>query len=146
MKGRNEFIAFIIMVAIIAGVLYVKNRNKSTPTVVPTAPPSVQLQLQNKFNGLTVPTGAGSIELKDVSGGTGMGIATKTEILADLKSLSAGQSYQAYLADPSGKTVLLGTLKMSKGGWILDYDSSKFPGYNKIIVSQGNTHILEGSF
>ena len=35
---------------------------------------------------------------------------------------------------------------MAKGGWILDYSSSKYPGYNKIIVTQGTAHILEGSF
>jgi hypothetical protein len=86
------------------------------------------------------------IELKDVSGGSGIGIATRNEILADLSTLPNGQFYQGWLENSSGKTVLLGTLKLAKGGWILNYNSSVYPGYNKVIVTAGTKHILEGSF
>jgi hypothetical protein len=75
-----------------------------------------------------------------------MGIATRSEILADLPGLNVGQKYQGYLENSSGKTVLLGTLKAEKGGWILNFDSAKYPEYNKVIVTQGTKHILEGSF
>ena len=78
--------------------------------------------------------------------GRGMGLATRNEILADLPTLPNGQSYQGWLENSSGKTVLLGTLKEAKGGWILNYNSSIYPGYNKIIVTVGVKHILEGSF
>jgi hypothetical protein len=66
--------------------------------------------------------------------------------LADLPTLPNGQFYQGWLGNSSGKTVLLGTLKMAKGGWILNYNSSVYPGYNKVIVTVGGKHILEGSF
>jgi hypothetical protein len=72
-----------------------------------------------------------------------MGLATRNEILADLPS---GQSYQGWLENSNGKTVLLGTLKMAKGGWLLNYNSGAYPGYNKVIVTAGQKHILEGSF
>jgi len=146
MKGRDILTVFIVIVIIIAGVLLIKNRAKIVQKISPAATPSVQQQIQNKFKGLTIPQGEPSIDLKDVSGGSGMGIATKSEILADLPNLSKGQVYQGYLENSSGKTVLLGTLSTAKGGWILNYDSSKYPGYNKVIVAIGVTHILEGSF
>jgi hypothetical protein len=145
-RGKNILSVFIVIVIIIAGILLFKNRAKITPKVNPAATPSIQQQIQNKFKGLTIPQGEPSIDLKDVTGGSGMGIATRSEILADLPNLSKGQIYQGYLENSSGKTVLLGTLNMAKGGWILYYDSGKFPGYNKVIVSVGLTHILEGSF
>ena len=145
-KGRDVLATFVVIVVIIAGVLILKNRAKIAQKVSPTATPSVQQQIQNKFNGLTIPKGEPSIDLKDVSRGSGMGIATKSEILADLPDLPQGQIYQGYLENSFGKTALLGTLKSEKGGWILNYDSGKFPGYNKVIVAVGAKHILEGSF
>lgn len=145
MRIRNILVAFIVVVAVVAGVLYIKNRAKIAQKVSPTATPSIQQQIENKFKDLVIPPDAEKIELKDVSGGVGMGIATRNEILADLPTLANGKFYQGWL-EKDGKTVLLGTLNMAKGGWILNYNSSVYPGYNKVIVTQGSTHILEGSF
>lgn len=144
-------VAFIVVVAVVAGVIYIKNRAKIAQKVNPTASPSIQQQIENKFKGLVIPTDAEKIELKDVSGGVGMGIATRNEILADLPTLPNGQFYQGWLEkdlpeQTGGKIILLGNLIMAKGGWILNYDSSKYLGYNKVIVTQGAKHILEGSF
>ena len=139
-------VGFIVLVAIIAGVLILNKKIKVNKLPVPSATPSIQQKIESKFQGLKVPSGEASIELKDVSGKGGMGVATKSEIMADLPDLGEGQLYQGWLENSSGKTVLLGNLKMAKGGWILDYSSSKYPGYNKIIVTQGTAHILEGSF
>jgi hypothetical protein len=144
MRARNIFIAFIVVVAIVAAALVIKNR-KATPVLAPSATPSIQEQLQNKLKGLVIPQDQGGIELKDVSGGTSMGIATRNEIIADLPTLPNGQFYQGWL-EKDGKTVLLGTLKLAKGGWILNYSSSAYPGYNKVIITTGQKHILEGSF
>lgn len=143
---KNVLIGFIILVLIIAGVLFIFRKTKTSKVQLPTATPSIEQKIESKFKGLTIPTDSEKIDLKDVSGGEAMGIATKNEILADLPVLPKGQVYQAWLSNPSGKTVLLGTLKMEKGGWLLNYDSSKYPGYNKIVVTQGGKHILEGSF
>jgi hypothetical protein len=149
MKTRDLVIGFIFLVGIVAAILIIKGKAKVNNLPVPTVPtstPSVQQKLQSKFQNLIIPNGGDQIDLTDVSGGPSMGIATRNEIIADLPDLTKGQFYQAYLANPSGKTVLLGTLSMKKGGWILDYDSSRFPGYNKVIIAQGLTRILEGSF
>jgi hypothetical protein len=144
-RTRNIFAAFVVIVAIVAGALVIKNRAKIVQKVSPSPTPSIQQQIQNKFNGLVIPSDQESIELKDVSGGSGMGLATRNEILADLPTLPNGEFYQGWLEN-NGKTVLLGTLKMAKGGWILNYNSSMYPGYNKVIVMVGGKHILEGSF
>ena len=145
MRTKDILATFIVIVAIVAGVLVIKNRTKIAQKVGPTATPSIQQQIESKFKGLVIPADAERIELKDVSGGVGMGLATRNEILADLPDLPNGEFYQGWL-EKDGKTVLLGTLKMAKGGWILNYNSSVYPGYNKVIVTVGGKHILEGSF
>jgi hypothetical protein len=145
MRAKEVLITFIVIVVIVAGILLIRNRGKATPKATPSATPSIQQQIKSKFNGLVIPQGE-SVELRDVSGGIGMGVATRSEVIADLPTLPAGQVYQVWLENSSGKTVLLGRLSQSKGGWILNFNSSNYPGYNKVIVSVGAKHILEGSF
>jgi hypothetical protein len=145
MQTKNIFIAFVIVVAIIAGVLILNKKIKVNKILAPSAPPTVQQKIVGKFLGLTIPDDVERAELKDVSGGGGIGIATRTEILADLPDPPKGQFYQARL-EKDGKTVLIGNLKIAKGGWMISYNSGAYPGYNKVIVMLGDTHILEGSF
>lgn len=94
---------------------------------------------------MTIPEDAEKIELKNVSGGEGIGIATRSEILADLPPPGKGESYQVHLSNGS-KTILLGAMRLAKGGFMIEYDSSKYPGYNQVIISKGSVRILEGSF
>lgn len=143
---RRIITAFLVLVVIIAGVIYFsqKNKNKSSLTL-PSPTPSITQQVTNKFNGFTIPSDAEKIELKNVSGGEGMGIATRNEVLADLPGIPAGKNYQVFLGN-GVKTILLGSMRQAKGGYLLEYDSSKYPGYNQIIVVVGTKHILEGSF
>jgi hypothetical protein len=144
-RTKDILITFIVIVIIVAGILVIRNRVKVTPKATPSAVPSIQQQVESKFNGLVIPQGEASIELKDVSGGVGMGIATRSEVIADLPILPNGQFYQVSLEN-NGKAVLLGKLSQAKGGWILNFNSSNYPGYNKVIVAVGAKHILEGSF
>lgn len=146
MKAKNFFTGFILLVVIVAAVLLIDRKMKVSKPATPTATPSVQQKIESKFKGLTVPANVEQIELKDVTGGESMGIATRNEILADLPEPAKGQIYQAYLVNSSGKLVLLGNLRAAKGAWILEYDSSKYPGFNKVVVTKGMTYILEGSF
>jgi len=137
------FVALIILVVVFL-IIFPKFIKKPT-TLLPTPTPSVEEQLEQRLNGLVIPDDAEKIDLKNVSGGEAMGIATKSEVVADLPDLSRGESYQVLLSN-GAKTVLLGTMKQAKGGWILEYDLSKYPGYNQIIVVKGSQHILEGTF
>ncbi|MGA3291598.1 MAG: hypothetical protein ABSC49_00415 [Candidatus Microgenomates bacterium] len=146
MTTKQIVITFIALVLIIAGVLILYRKSRVNNLPVPIATPSIEQQIESKFRGLTIPEDTEHIDLVDVSGGNGMGIATRSEILADLPALPKGQFYRGLLENSSGQMILLGNLTMEKGGWILNYDSSKYPNYNKIIVSVGTKHILEGSF
>lgn len=113
--------------------------------VVPQETPTIEEQIEEKFNGLTIPDDAEKVELKNVSDEAGMGIATRTEILADLPEPGVNESYQVVLKS-GNKMVVLGKMERTKGGYLLEYDSSKYPGYDEIIVIKGSKRILEGSF
>jgi hypothetical protein len=142
---KKILIYFVVIVAVIALFLYFRSKKtvNTLPVIAPT--PTIEQKIESKLKGFTIPIDAERIELKDVSGGDSFGIATRNEIMADLPEPTLGQYYQAYL-EKEGKTVVLGRMEEGKGGWIVSYDSSKFPGYNKVIVMLGAKHILEGSF
>ena len=145
MKGKDILVAFIVLVIIVAGILILNKKPKVTKVSLPSPTPSIQQQIQDKFAGLSIPQNTEQTELKDVSGGSGMGLATRSEILADLPTPPAGQSYQAWIGNGQ-RLILLGKLEMAKGGYILDYNSAKYAGYNGIVITLGGKHILEGSF
>lgn len=145
MKIKSFLATFVVLVILIVGFLLIYKKTKVGKIQVPAPSPSVQQKIEDRFKGLVIPADTERAELKDVSGGVGMGIATRSEILADLPDPTNGQYYQVFL-EKEGKTVLLGKLEKAKGGWILSYNSVKFPGYNKVIITMGATHILEGSF
>jgi hypothetical protein len=144
---KRIIIVFLFLLIVIAAVLIVIKRKKATPSLInlPSPTPSVTEQIEKQFPGLNIPSNAEQIELKNVSGGEAMGIAIRGEVIANLPTLSPGQSYQVYLGNGT-KTVLLGSMVRAKGGWILEYNSSKYPGYNQIFVKKDSETILEGSF
>ena len=147
MNIKRVVIVFIILVIIIVGALLAsqKIKNNRISISLPEATPTVEQRIEEKFKGLVIPDDAEKIELRNVSGEEGMGIATRNEILADLPNLQKGESYQVLLGNGT-KTILLGSMRQAKGGYLLEYDSSKYPGYNQIVVVRGAKHILEGSF
>ena len=138
-------VGFVILVVIIAGVIIVSGKIKVNRLPVPSPIPSIQQKIENKFPSLNIPKDSERAELKDVSGGNSMGLATRTEILADLPDLTAGQTYQVQLSNGS-KNIIIGNLRQAKGGWILNYDSGKFSGYDKVTILRAGSKILEGSF
>ena len=152
MKAKDIVIGVAVVTLLTIAVLVIKNKRDAKLQGSLAQTPTIEEKIENKFGGLTVPADVEKAELKDVSGGNGYGIATRTEILADLPEPVAGKFYQAWLEkDPSageasGKKVLLGSLRIAKGGYLLEYNSAKFPGYNKVIISLDNGNVLEGSF
>ena len=87
-----------------------------------------------------------------MSSGNGRGIATNKEILVDIEDPATGYFYEGWL-EKSGNLISLGKLQIAKGGWLLEYDGSKYPEYKKIIISLERVldnkiekRILEGSF
>lgn len=146
MKLRDVVIGFVFLVILIAGTLWINKTKSVVNTGGPIPTPNIVSRINTAFPNLNIPDGVERANLSDVNGGDNVGVATRTEIVANLPTLDGGKYYQAGLVNDKGDRVLLGSLKVSKSGWILSYDSTKYPGYNKVIVTQGSTSILEGSF
>lgn len=146
MKSRDFIIGFIVLVILVAGVLWIsKYKNKATSNL-PIETPNITSKIEKAFPNLVIPQGVERAELSDVNGGELVGVATRTEIIANLPAPSTGKYYQGWLENKDGKTVLIGNFKASKSGWILSYDAKKYSGYDKVIVKQGDVRLLEGSF
>jgi hypothetical protein len=143
MKSRDVIVGFVFLVILIAGVLWIFKNKNSSKVSGPVPTPVFSSKIDELFPNLNIPEGVEKIELKDVTGSNNFGIATRTEIVANLPE---GRVYNGWLVNSEGKKVLLGTLKVVKSGWMLSYASSRYPGYNKVIVSQNDNTILEGSF
>lgn len=156
---KDVVTGFVIIFIIIAGVYFYKYLNNKEAPVSVTSPASFEFkkEFSDSFK-IEIPDGVNSVELKDISGGDGRGIATETEILVDADDPATNEYYEAWL-EKDNKLVSLGKLQMAKGGWLLNYDKSKYEDYKKIIVSlekitdvysitdnKIETRILEGSF
>jgi hypothetical protein len=146
MKSRDVIIGFIFLVLLIAGVLWIFRAKNNKTSNLPLPTPNISQRINNAFPNLNIPDGVERANLSDVTGGNSLGVATRTEVIANLPDLPSGKYYQVLLENSSGKNVNLGNMRISKSGYILEYNSTNFPGYNKVIVVQGSTHILEGSF
>lgn len=147
MNVKRLVISFIALVFVIAALLiFFKNKNKNKiSTSLPLSTPSIEEQIEGKFSGLVIPDDGEKIELKNISEGEGMGVATKKGLYADLPDLEKGENYQVVLGE-GDKTIILGSLVKVKGGWVLEYDLSKYEGYDQIAVVKNGVRILEGTF
>ncbi len=146
MKTRDVVIGLVVLVVLITAILLVKKSLNKKVLSVPSQQVSIQQKVRDTFPGLTIPDDSVKTNLVDVSGGEGFGVATNTEILANLPDLSAGKVYKAWLTNSQGKTVFLGDLRFAKGGYLIEYNSANYPSYNKVVITLDNEHILEGSF
>jgi hypothetical protein len=146
MKGRDVVIGFIFLVLLVAGVLWIFRAKNNKNSNLPLPTPNISQRIKNAFPNLDIPDGVERANLNDVTGGNSVGVATRTEVVANLADLPSGQYYQVLLENSSGKNVTLGNMRISKSGYILEYNSANFSGYNKVIVANGSTHVLEGSF
>jgi len=149
---KDVLIGFIIIAIIIGGALYYKKlRNPKTLSLPTPTPITFQKDIEESFK-YDIPDNIGSIELKDVSGGNGRGIATAKEVLADIDDPMSNYFYQGWL-EKEGNLISLGKLEVVKGGWLLEYNKSKLEDADKIIISLERVldnkiekRILEGTF
>jgi len=132
MRTRDAIIGFVFLVILIGGILIIKNRSNKTPIESgPLPTPSIQQRIENKFGGIKIPDDVSKVELKDTTGGDSYGIATQTEVLANLPDLSKGEFYEVWV-NQNGKLISLGKMRIAKGGYILEGNI----GSDKVIVSR----------
>lgn len=135
MQKRDLIIGATVLIVIAVIVFFIQRRKSEIVTPVPTATPTLeetQNSIENKFK-VNIPEDADKAELKDAHGTGFSGIATREfkngvysiTVLADLPDPDTGMFYQAWLSDGSGTSRLLGTLRMAKGGYLLDYTTSQ---------------------
>lgn len=98
-----------------------------------------------------IPEDATRVNLRDVAGTEGAGIATRRpqgdvllqSLLVALPDPQPGEFYEAYLlsSDETQDPMYLGKMRMVKGGWALDYqlDSQEAQDYSKIQVTREKT-------
>lgn len=148
MKVKDVVIGLIVLAVLVTAALFYK-RSRSNTSKTPTPSPNYQ-QVESQFPGLKVPENANRISLENTAGESGVGEAWRTfengtfnlTVIANLPN----GSYQASLESGDSK-ILLGSLKLQKGGYILNYSSTKdLTSFTKVVVSSGETNVLEGSF
>lgn len=162
---RNVVIGLIAL-AIFVAIIYWYQKNKKASELLPAAQPTYEQSFEDKFN-IQIPEDVDKAELKDVSGGNGSGLATKQyengrfthNVLADLPDPAAGYFYEGWLVngnegDLSPVYVKTGKMSLVKGGYLLEFESSKdYSGYAGVVISlekvfgsKPDKPILEGSF
>jgi hypothetical protein len=167
MKSRDIVLGLVIVV-LLGGFFYWRKVKTQVPKEELKVPQtlSVQDQIEEKFN-LKLPEDVDKAELKDVSGSSSSGIATRKfenqtfshTVLADLPDPDQGKFYQGWLLKgEEGKEgfalVSSGTMKQAKGGWMIELQTkTNYSDYKKVVISleekADNTpekRILEGSF
>jgi hypothetical protein len=162
---KKSIVLGLIIFVTIAGVVILLKRPK-TSKLLPTPTPNITEKIENNFK-YQIPEDVERIELKDVSGGAGSGLATRKfesgkfthVVLADLPEPPAGSFYEGWLVrgkqgDSNFSIILTGKLRIAKGGYLLEFESDKdYSDYKQVVVTleklddrNPETHVLEGSF
>ncbi len=165
--NKERLIGLAVILVIVGGWLLLRGQKPEKLTEKELNGEGVQIEERAsefaKRMGLTLPTDVQKADLKDVTGGTATGLATRKyvggvfthTVLAAITDPKVGEWYKAWLINPdSSDMVATGNLRMAKGGWVMDFTSSKdLSDYKKVVVSveQANTQkpttiILEGNF
>lgn len=147
MKTRDTVIGLIVLVILITGALWIRKARIEKAEKLQLTTPTTEEKIANSFNNLEIPEDVTKIELKDVSGGDGFGIATADTVLVDLPDPEAGTFYQVWVEE-GGNLTPVGRMRVAKGGYLLEGNIS-----GKVVVSRESvndnkveTKILEGSF
>jgi len=161
MKTRDIIVGFLVLVVLITGVLLIKNSKKNKAVNLPAQTPSISQKITEKFGGITIPPNADKADLLPVAGNEGLGEVVRVfdngkfelTVLADLGQSKNGYFYQAWMSD--GTTFIsLGKLNLAKGGYLVNFSSTKnYSGYKKIVVTLEKVFdqtpeevVLQGSF
>ena len=164
--NRRDIVIGLVVLALIVGAITWSRRQRVSPTTPPSPTPSVEQRLEETFN-FKIPEDVEKADLTDVSGGDGSGVATRKfengtfthTVLADLPDPVGSTFYDGWLVrgkegDANFSLISTGRLRIAKGGYLLEFDSSTdYSDHNQVVITLEKvadkvpeTHILEGSF
>lgn len=159
---------FLVIAILVTGLFLIVKKNKGKnlqATPMPT--PSIENRVIDKFGGLVIPKDLDRADLKDVSGGNSVGIATRKyengkfelTVLADVPAPAEGYFYQTWLVngkifESGAKIISVSKLRAAKGGYLSELTTSEnYSGFPGVVVTLEKTfdqtpekQILEGSF
>ncbi len=164
---REHWAGLLVALVLVGGFLWWRSKRLEESQVLPAEGEGVQIEdkaseLAKRF-GMVIPDNVEKIELKDVRGGTGTGIATRSfvegrfehTVLAALPDPASGSWYETWLVrdDPSD-LIYVGRLRIAKGGFLVDFTSNvDLRDHTKVVVTlervddrQPEVHVLEGEF
>jgi len=165
MNRRDIVIGLVILFAL-AGFIFFRAKRETSPELIVPQTLSVEDKLEEAFN-LQLPEDVEKVELNDVSGGDGSGIATRKfesgrfthTVLADLPDPAVGSFYEGWLVrgnagDANFAFISTGRMTLAKGGYILEFESqTNYSDYSNVVITSERvadttpeSHILEGSF
>lgn len=164
MKTRDIIIGVVVILILGIGIYFLlQNGNEEEVVIEPTPTPVSVEDVEDKFN-VDIPDDAETAEMR---GEGTSALATRRivgglitlSILADLPDLNAGERYQAWLTkgeegSDDFSRISLGNLRIAKGGYMIDFNSSDdLDGYDHIQVSRETNSdstpdnvVLEGNF
>jgi len=158
--NRRDIVIGLIILVLIVGIVYFIKRPKTSPVSTETPIETIEQKMEGTFK-LNIPEDVDKVELKDISGGLGSGIATRKyengkfeyTILADLPDPENGTFYEGWLIKDD-QTISTGNMKIAKGGYLLNFISNKdYSDYKEVVVTLEKTddqtpeeRILEGTF
>lgn len=160
MKKNDIVVGAVVLVVFIAGILILRGTgNSDSASATPAPTQSTEEKFESSFK-IDIPEDADKAELEGASGTSSTGIATRevgenqstVTVLADLPELESGQVYKAYVAKAESEEKMpLGSMRVAKGGWIVEYKTSNdLSEYKQIQVvresSTENQVMLQGSF
>ncbi|MBN1168295.1 hypothetical protein JXA63_00235 [Candidatus Woesebacteria bacterium] len=149
MNKRDIVVGLVLLAALAGAIFYFRSSTEEEELPVPETL-STEDELEARFN-IELPEDLERAELSDQTGGNSSAIATRSyengsyelTLLADVPD----DSYTARLSNEDGDTVNLGSLRVAKGGYLLEYQSSRdLNSYDTVEVMSGGETILQGDF
>lgn len=158
--NKQDILVGVVILAVLGAVIYFWQRPEPPEELRVPQTLSIEDQIEETFK-LEIPEDVDKAELKDVTGGTATGLATRKfeegrfihTVLADLPDPEAGKFYEGWLVKDD-EVISTGRLRLAKGGYLLEFQSSTdYSDHAGVVITLETVadttpekHILEGSF
>lgn len=148
--NRRDVVIGLGVIAVLAVVIYFWQRPREPEELRVPQTLSVEDQIEEAFD-LEIPEDVEKVELVDITSSGYTAMATRKyengrfelNILADLPE----GKYTAEIMNEEGEAKLLGNLRIAKGGYLLELQTSQdLRDYSKVRVKMGDKEVLEGKF